>query len=115
MTEADDRGAADGPCAARFSVGELIHHRLFDYRGVIIDVDPRFEGTEPWYEQMARSGPPRDKPWYHVLVHEAGHQTYVAERNLESDVSREPIEHPLVGGLFERFSDGRYVPRRRMN
>ena len=24
----------------RFGVGELVHHRLFDYRGVIVDIDP---------------------------------------------------------------------------
>ena len=52
----------------RFAIGELIHHRRFDYRGVIVDVDPEFQGTEEWYEQMAVSRPPKDAPWYHVLV-----------------------------------------------
>jgi len=78
----------------RFSVGDLVHHRLFGYRGVVADVDPTFQATEEWYEAMARSRPPRDRPWYHVLVHKATHTTYVAERNLESDDSSEPIEHP---------------------
>ena len=68
----------------KYSVGQLIHHLLFDYRGVIVDVDPEFEGSEEWYQQMARSRPPKDKPWYHVLVSNAEHMTYVAERNLES-------------------------------
>lgn len=93
---------------ARFAVGELVHHRLFDYRGVVADVDPRFQSSEEWYRAVAKSRPPKDKPWYHVLVHGASHTTYVAERNLEPDDSSEPIRHPLVGQLFVRFEDGKY-------
>ena len=94
---------------ARFSVGDLVHHKLFDYRGVIVDVDPQFQLTEEWYETVARSQPPKDKPWYHVLVHRGSHQTYVAERNLDPDPSAEAIDHPLIGHYFTGFSEGRYV------
>lgn len=94
---------------ARFSPGQLVHHKLFDYRGVVVDVDPIFQGTEEWYRTMARSKPPRDEPWYHVLVHDATHNTYVAERNLEPDETGEPIRHPLVNAVFESFHDGSYV------
>ena len=94
---------------AQFSVGDLVHHKLFDYRGVIVDVDPQFQLTEEWYETAARSRPPKDKPWYHVLVHDGSHQTYVAERNLDPDPSAEAIDHPLIGHYFTGFSEGRYV------
>ncbi len=94
---------------AKFAVGELVHHKLFDYRGVIIDIDPQFQLTEEWYQTMARSRPPKDQPWYHVLVHNAMHQTYVAERNLELDKSAEAILNPMLGEYFTRFSNGRYV------
>lgn len=97
---------------ARFSVGEVVHHRRFDYRGVIADVDPVFSLTEQWYETMARSRPPKDEPWYHVLVHGGDQMTYVAERNLEADESGEPIRHPLVAQLFQRFLNGRYESAR---
>ena len=100
---------------ARFGVGALVHHRLFEYRGVIVDVDPVFQGSEQWYEQMARSRPPKDAPWYHVLVHQATHITYVAERNLEVDPSGEPLEHPQLDDFFEGFRSGRYVCRRTVN
>jgi heat shock protein HspQ len=100
---------------ARFQVGQPIHHKRFDYRGVIVDVDPAFCGTEEWYEVMATSRPPRDQPWYHVLVHDAAHRTYVAERNLEPDLSGAPIRHPEVAHFFERFEGGLYAPRRRAN
>lgn len=93
---------------ARFSIGQLVTHKLFNYRGVIIDVDPVFQGTEEWYEKVALSRPPKDKPWYRVLVHNAYHDTYVAERNLDEDTSFEPVNHPLIHTCFERFDNGRY-------
>lgn len=98
---------------ARFCVGELVHHVLFDYRGVIIDVDMTFSGTDEWYAVMAPSRPPKDRPWYHVLVDEASHETYVAERNLEPDHEGAPIRHPDVGQYFGDFVHGRYVMRGR--
>ena len=101
--------------SARFCVGQLIHHRLFEYRGVVVDVDPTFQGTEEWYEAVARSRPPRDQPWYHVLVHGAEHATYVAERNLEAAPSDEPIDHPLLAAYFDAFRDGRYQRSRSIN
>jgi heat shock protein HspQ len=91
-----------------FSVGQIICHRKYDYRGVIVDVDPVFQGTEEWYEQMAVSRPPKDKPWYHVLVDGAEHSTYVAEQHLEPDPSGHQISHPALGQFFDRFERGRY-------
>ena len=98
-----------------FSVGQIVHHKRFDYRGVVIGVDRQFDGTDRWYERMARSKPPRDQPWYHVLVNEAVHQTYVAERNLELDETSDPVEHPWVHIYFDEIREGRYVLTRPMN
>ncbi len=100
---------------ARFAVGDLVHHKLFGYRGVVVDVDARFMLSEEWYENVARSRPPKDKPWYHLLVHNAAHNTYVAERNLQADESTEPIHHPLVEFRFNAFKNGRYVTSRKTN
>jgi len=100
---------------AKFAVGDLIHHRLFDYRGVVVDVDATFQSTQQWYDTVARSRPPKDKPWYHVLVHGAAHSTYVAEQNLEPDASAEPISHPMLTHFFSRFEQGRYVREGRAN
>ncbi len=100
---------------ARFSIGDLVHHRRFDYRGVVVDVDPVFQSTDEWYEAMARSRPPKDKPWYHVLVHQAAHMTYVAERHLEADVEGAPIEHPMLARFFSTLANGRYVADRKSN
>jgi heat shock protein HspQ len=100
------------PAKALFSVGQIVRHKRLGYRGVVVDVDATFSLSQAWYEQMARSRPPKDKPWYHVLVHQAQHQTYVAERHLEIDAGSAQIDHPLLGAHFDRFVDGQYRVRR---
>ena len=100
---------------ARLRIGQLVHHKLFDYRGVIFDVDATFQGSEAWYDAMARSRPPKDAPWYHVLVHEADHTTYVAQRNLEPDLTGQPIHHPALADYFSELRDGLYVARKTVN
>jgi heat shock protein HspQ len=93
---------------AVFGVGEIVYHKRFDYIGVVVDVDPEFDLDEEWYEKMAKGCPPKDRPWYHVLVHDAVHMTYVAERNLEHVDDPEPIRHPMIEEYFQSFSAGRY-------
>lgn len=100
---------------ARFSRGQQVSHHLFNYRGVIFDVDPVFLGSEVWYRQMARSKPPKNAPWYHVLVHGADHTTYVAERNLQPYAGNEFIDHPLLDHYFDGFENGVYHPRQKVN
>jgi len=99
--------------SSKFTIGQLIQHRLFGYRGVIYEVDPIFMLSEQWYQQMAKSCPPKDEPWYHVLVDNAIHTTYVAQQNLIADPYTEPVKHPGVDQLFERFEDGIYYLRQR--
>lgn len=100
---------------AKFQVGQIVHHTLFDYIGVVFDVDPDFQGTEDWYAQMARSRPPKDKPWYRVLVNGGTHTTYVAEQNLEPAQTPQRIEHPYTEVLFEEFDGERYRLRQKMH
>ena len=98
-----------------FTVGQLIHHLKYDYRGVVVDVDPTFQGSDEWYKEVARSRPPKDQPWYHVLVNDADHITYVAERHLEADESGEPVNHPAVDAFFSQFRNGAYQLGNRLN
>jgi len=101
--------------AAKFQVGQIIRHKMFDYVGVVFDVDPTFQGTDEWYDQVARSRPPRGEPWYHVLVHEAVHTTYVAEQNLAPETTPQRIAHPLTDELFREFDGERYTLRQMAN
>lgn len=97
--------------SVKFHVGQVVYHKLFDYRGVIIDVEPVFCGSDEWYDLVARSKPPKNKPWYHVLPDGSNHQTYVAERNLEIDKSGKPVNHPSLNLYFSEFKNGIYLTK----
>lgn len=108
-------GTVTNITSAKFSVGDVIHHRLFGYRGVIVDADQSFQLTDNWYEQVAKSRPPKNKPWYSVLVHGSTQSTYVAEQNLEPDVILEPINHPMLNQFFSKLENGKYIRSRPIN
>jgi len=100
---------------AKYSIGDLVLHKLFDYRGVIVDIDPRFQLSDEWYQAVARSRPPKDAPWYHVLVHDSPNSTYVAEQNLEADQSGRKINHPMTEIFFTELQNGRYINNEKVN
>ena len=96
---------------ARFSIGDVVRHRMFDFRGVIFDVDPVFANSEEWYEAIPEGiRPKRDQPFYHLLAEnmESSYVAYVSQQNLVADESDEPVDHPAISGLFKGFADGRY-------
>jgi heat shock protein HspQ len=97
-TQKEDLFMAD--TRIKFSPGDIVKHEKFHYRGVIFDVDLIFEGSEEWYEQVALSRPPKDAPWYHVLVDGSKEVTYVAERHIALSDDFSGINHPLVKELF---------------
>ena len=100
---------------ARFSIGDIVRHRLFEFRGVIFDVDPVFANSEEWYEAIPEDIRPRkDQPFYHLLAEnaESSYIAYVSQQNLLRDDSDEPVDHPAISGIFDRFADGRYQLRR---
>ncbi|NTS65170.1 heat shock protein HspQ [Sphingomonas sp. HHU CXW] len=96
---------------ARFSIGDVVRHRMLDFRGVVFDVDPVFANTDEWYDAIPESFRPRkDQPFYHLLAEnaESSYVAYVSQQNLVHDDSDEPVEHPAIAGLFDRSADGRY-------
>lgn len=99
----------DETVEAKFSIGQLVRHKLFDYRGVIFEVDPCFMLSDEWYEDVAKSRPPKDAPWYHVFVDQTEDTTYVAQQNLRRDDSLEQISHPDIELVFSGFLDGVYL------
>jgi heat shock protein HspQ len=97
---------------AKFRLGQVVKHRIFPFRGVIVDVDPEFSNTEEWYEAIPENmRPSKDQPFYHLLAEnaEAYYVAYVSEQNLVSDDSGEPVEHPQVAEVFAELRDGAYV------
>jgi len=95
---------------ARFAIGEVVRHRLFDFRGVVFDVDPEFANSEDWYEAIPEDlRPSKHQPFYHLLAEnaETTYVAYVSQQNLVPDESDEPVEHPAISTMFHR-EDGRY-------
>ena len=104
--------AAVPPVAqADFAIGDVVKHRLFDFRGVVFDVDPVFANSDEWYDAIPEDiRPERDQPFYHLLAEngESSYIAYVSQQNLVPDESAEPVDHPAIPGLFDAFSAGRY-------
>jgi heat shock protein HspQ len=97
--------------SARFAIGEVVRHRIFDFRGVIFDVDPEFANSEEWYEAIPEElRPAKDQPFYHLLAEnaETAYVAYVSQQNLVVDESEEPVDHPAIADMFERDDGGRY-------
>jgi len=100
---------------ARFAIGDVVRHRLFEFRGVIFDVDPVFANSEEWYEAIPEDiRPSKDQPFYHLFAEnaESNYIAYVSQHNLVQDDSDEMIDHPAIDGLFDSYADGRYHLRR---
>ena len=88
---------------AKFSIGDVVKHKHFDFRGVIYDVDIEFSNSEEWYKSIPKNVRPRkNQPFYHLLAenNEITYEAYVSEQNLVSDNSNEPIKHPLIEEIF---------------
>jgi len=99
---------------AKFSIGDVVKHRLFPFRGVVFDVDPVFNNTEEWWLSIpADMRPRKDQPYYHLLAENAqtSYQAYVSEQNLLPDAENGPIGHPDIQTYFDGYRDGRYVWR----
>ena len=88
---------------AKFSIGDTVKHRHFNFRGVIYDVDFEFSNSEEWYLSIPKDVRPRkDQPFYHLLAenNEITYEAYVSEQNLLLDKSKEPVKHPLIEEIF---------------
>ena len=99
---------------ARFGIGDVVRHKMFDFRGIIFDVDPVFANSEEWYESIpAPLRPSKDQPFYHLLAEnsDSSYITYVSQQNLVPDDSDDPVEHPALAAMFERIDGGGYKLR----
>ena len=94
---------------ARFAIGQIVDHLKFGYRGVVFGVDSEFSLSDEWYDQVARSRPPKDQPWYQIMVDGATNTTYVAERHLQASTNFMQIDNPHLGEYFSGFDGRRYL------
>ena len=93
----------------KFHIGQVVEHKRYGYRGVMVDFDMADQAEDSWYESN-QSQPGKDQPWYHVLVHRSNGNTYAAEESLVAvNDQDEPVEHPLLAVFFEPVDLGVYV------
>lgn len=96
---------------ANFAIGDVVRHRLFDFRGVIYDIDPVFANSDEWYESIPKDlQPPKDQPFYHLFAEnsDSSYVAYVSQQNLLPDESGEPVLHPEVKRMFHTTDAGKY-------
>ena len=99
---------------ADFAIGDVVRHRLLDFRGVVFDVDPEFDNTEEWYDAIPESiRPAKDQPFYHLLAEnaETSYVAYVSQQNLVRETNGEPVDHPAIPDLFAAYDGKRYELR----
>lgn len=99
---------------ARFSIGDVVQHKMFGFRGVVFDIDPVFANSEEWYSAIPEDlRPDKEQPFYHLLAEnmDGSYVAYVSQQNLVPDESDEPVDHPAIPGLFGSYSGGKYSLR----
>lgn len=100
---------------AKFNLGQIVRHRLFDFRGMVFDVDPVFSKTEEWLSAIPEDiRPHREQPFYHLFAEnsEIEYVAYVSEQNLLVDDSDAPLRHPDIDKFFKESQEGQYKPIR---
>lgn len=99
---------------AKFSIGQVVRHKLFPFRGVVFDVDSEFSNSEEWLEAIPEAiRPTRDQPFYHLLAEnsDSHYVAYVSEQNLLADETGEPVDHPEIAMMFDQTDAGDYKLR----
>ena len=100
--------------AASCAPGDIVRHRMFDFRGVVFDIDPVFANSDEWYEAIPEEiRPAKEQPYYHLLAEngDSSYIAYVSQQNLVPDAEGGPIDHPQIEAMFEGLDDGRYRVR----
>ncbi|NVJ69540.1 MAG: heat shock protein HspQ [Alphaproteobacteria bacterium] len=102
----------------QFTIGQVVRHRFFPFRGVVFDVDAEFSNSEEWWESIpAEIRPAKEQPFYHLFAEneDSSYEAYVSQQNLIADDSDEPVNHPDVPELFGDLKEGLYqlkaIPR----
>ena len=98
--------------STQFSIGQVVRHRVYEFRGVIVDVDPEFSNTEEWWQSIPEEiRPSKNQPFYHLLAENESnaYEAYVSEQNLLLDDSGEPVNHPQVAEVFGEFLGTSYA------
>ena len=95
-----------------FNIGDIVKHRIYPFRGVIVDVDPEFSNTEEWYQSIpADLRPSKKQPFYHLMAEnsETFYSAYVSQQNIIMDSDNGPVHHPDLEHMFSGIQKGKYL------
>src|SRR3546814_15458646 len=85
---------------ARFAPGDIVRHRMFDFRGVVFDVDPVFSNSDEWYDAIpAAIRPAKEQTYYHLFADSdaSPHIASISAQNMVS-TAEACTDHPQIGG-----------------
>lgn len=100
---------------AEYNIGQVVYHKHYNFRGVIVDVDAEFGADDEWYDTHAKNNPSKDKPWYHVIVDDGSSIAYVSEQNISSDLSDLEVNNPLLLDMLATNGRGQYSTLQTLN
>ena len=94
--------------SAKFGIGAIVKHRLYPFRGVVVDVE--FDNTDEWYE-ASRIETEQDFKFYHLLLKISSYYTACKPAKSDPDWENGPIGHPDVDEMFDGLDGERYLLR----
>eukprot|EP00794_Sanderia_malayensis_P000073 gene73-670_t len=102
------------PSNIAYRVGQVIRHKKFGYRGVIVGWDKKAKAPDSWLSVNFPNPETRKQPAYAVLVHTSDKSpaqiTYVTQENIEV-IAYTEIEHPEISEYFDSFDNAQYILR----
>ncbi|XP_069816848.1 F-box only protein 21 isoform X1 [Dendropsophus ebraccatus] len=98
-----------------YTVGLIVRHRRYDYRGVIFGWDPVCMMPPDWIENLSVHQLPQgaNQPFYSILLDD-GSCSYVAQENLEPHPEPGPIQHPDIALYFSEFAGDHYIANKEL-
>lgn len=99
----------------KYRVGQVIRHKKYGYRGVIVGWDKECRAPQHWIDINHKAHPEyKHQPSYSVLVDSRDRldvqTTYVAQDNIEV-IGNAKIQHPQVDEYFDFYDGAQYHMR----
>lgn len=103
------------PRELKYRVGQVIKHKKYGYRGVIVGWDEKCKAPRSWIHTMHGNNPAIEKtPHYSVLVDKRDRKdiqtTYVAQENIDI-VTNIEVQHPSIWDYFDFYDGAQYHMR----
>ncbi|XP_064614732.1 uncharacterized protein LOC135478946 [Liolophura sinensis] len=104
------------PAHVKYRVGQVIKHKIWGYRGVIIAWDTEAKAPAQWLSEMHPKNKKhwRNMPNYAILVDTRdrinAQMTYVPEENIQVIINTK-IFHPNLDEYFEAWDGAQYLAR----